>query len=332
MGIKYYYDNNLDAKCFFTEEGFRVATAIYYVTAVSSVNSSAHFTLGDYSEDIYVSRILPSFDIAADKIYLDSSKYASLAAGTSAKYNLQISVNAVYHEYNYFYGSSSKSYNFSRDFDISDIADTPPADLAVNYGESILYVSDDIILEIAEEVLDKSYKQVSLFFEDDAAAHDAAEKLQAAGYIAVPSDTTYEPSAFETIIAVLGGVMSGIVWVLAIVFLAFFINLCTARAIDSFKDDMAIMRSMGIGVKTVRIAMYVRMLIALVPGVAVLALFAVLIFTSPEFNGLFTYLYPWQYAVIILGMLILTVRTTHKQIHRLFGESVKKSLKGGADK
>ncbi len=333
VGIKYYYDNNIEPKCLFTEEGFRVATAVYYVTTASTVSSKAAFVSDNHSEDIYINRILPSFDIPSDKIYLDSPRYESLtSSAASGEYDLLIGVNAVYYEFNYFYGSSSKSYNFSRSFGMSDVTDTAPADLAANYGQSVLYVSDDILCEIAEEVLNKSYKQVSLFFENDKAAHAAAEKLQAAGYIAVPSDTTYEPNAFETIVAILGGIMSGVSWILAILFLAFFINLCTARTIDAFKDDMAIMRSMGIQVKTIRVAMYVRMLIALVPSILVLALLAVLIFTSPEFNGIFGYLYPWQYTVIVLGMLALTVRTTHKQIHRLFGESVKKSLKGGADK
>ena len=56
---------------------------------------------------------------------------------------------------------------------------------------------------------------------------------------------------------------------------------------------------------------------------------ALLIFTSPKCNEFFVYLYGWQYALIFIGMILLTVKTTHNQIKRLFGESVKKSLKGG---
>ena len=54
-----------------------------------------------------------------------------------------------------------------------------------------------------------------------------------------------------------------------------------------------------------------------------------MIFTSPTANAIFVYLHPWQYALIYLGMLFLTVRVTYTQVRRLFGESVKKSLKGG---
>jgi hypothetical protein len=92
---------------------------------------------------------------------------------------------------------------------------------------------------------------------------------------------------------------------------------------------MAIMRSMGIPVRVVQIGMYVRMLISLVPALVIVAITAILIFTSPILNEYFVYLYAWQYVLIAIGMLALTVRTTYKQIRKLFGVSVKKSLKGG---
>ena len=124
-------------------------------------------------------------------------------------------------------------------------------------------------------------------------------------------------------------IMMGFMWFMGVVFLAFFINLCSGRTLNAFKSDMAIMRSMGIPVKTIRIGMYVRMLLSLIPAFIMLCLMAILIFASPAFNSYFVYLCGWQYALIVLGMLILTVRVTHKQIRRLFGESVKKALKGG---
>ena len=89
------------------------------------------------------------------------------------------------------------------------------------------------------------------------------------------------------------------------------------------------MRSMGIPVRAIRVGMYVRMLLSMIPALILLAVVAVTIFTVPTINPIFVYLYWWQYALIVIGMLILTVKTTHKQIRRLFGESVKKSLKGG---
>ena len=168
-----------------------------------------------------------------------------------------------------------------------------------------------------------------MFFENDGAAHAAVEGLRAEGYIAVPSDTTYEPGPEMVILTVISCVSLAFVWVISIVFLAFFINLCSSRALGAFKGDMAIMRSMGIPVNSIRVGMYVRMLISLIPAFILVVLTAILIFTTPEFNAHFVYLYAWQYALIFIGMILITVLTTYNQIRRMFGESVKKSLKGG---
>ena len=238
---------------------------------------------------------------------------------------------ANYQKFNYQYGDEVKSMTFERSFTKEDVTHEKP-----NYNtyfeydtESGIFISDELLREMAEEVLNESYKQASLFFTNDSEAHKAAELLQDAGYIAVPSDTTYEPNAATVILSIVSCVMIAFVWVLAIVFLAFFINLCFSRTLGAFKGDMAIMRSMGIPVKVIRIGMYVRMLISLIPAFILVALTAILIFTTPKFNEYFAYLYAWQYALIFIGMIALTVRTTYKQIRKLFGESVKKSLIGG---
>ena len=74
----------------------------------------------------------------------------------------------------------------------------------------------------------------------------------------------------------------------------------------------------------------IAMMISLIPAFLLLVAVAILIFTTPKFNAIFTYLYWGQYAMIVVGMIALTLRTTHQQIRKLFGESVKKALKGGA--
>ena len=193
-----------------------------------------------------------------------------------------------------------------------------------------MIISPKLLREMAEDVLASSYRQASIFFEDDKAAHAAAERLNAAGYIAVTSDTTYVPDSSTAILNLIAALALMVVWILSIVFLAFFINLCSARALGAFKGDMAIMRSMGISVKVIRVGMYVRMLLSIIPAYVFVAAAAVTVFTVPKLNGLFVFLYPWQYLLIGIGILLLTVRITHRQIRRLFGESVKKALRGGS--
>ena len=335
VGVKYYYDNNLSPECLFTEDGFRTATAIHYLKEFSNYMINVHVADENNSNGnvFKLAELKPSFDIPADKVYIDSEAYDAFFAkdaDPTINYTTRVSYTATYQKYNYYSGEPSRIYNFEKLFTEENITDEKPNyGLDLYYNEGALIISDELLCEIAEEVLKNSYMQASLFFESDAAAHNAAEKLQEKGYIAVPSDTTYEADAGTVISKILSCIVLVFVWVLAIVFLAFFINLCSSRTLSAFKGDMAIMRSMGIQVNVIRIGMYVRMLISLIPAFLVVILTAILIFTTPKFNEFFVYLYAWQYAVIFIGMIALTVRTTYKQIKKLFGESVKKSLKGG---
>ena len=324
-GIRYYYDNNLTARCLFTEEGFRTATAVEYILNRSSTSIVLTVTSNDMSYEAGLYDVELSFDVPADKIYVSERYYAELLKSGEA-FTSGLTFAAQYYNWNYNFGDSPTSMTFLETFGNDEIEIMPVT--GAPYATPDLVMSDETLQRIASEVLERSYTQASLFFENDKEAHKAASAMRDEGYIAVPSDTEYVPGAEEAIRSVAAGLAVALVWFVAILFLAFFINLCSARALGAFKGDMAIMRSMGIPVQVIRIAMYVRMTLALIPGFICMAAVAVLIFTSPAMNEFFVYLYAWQYGVIALGMLLLTVMITRKQVRRLFNESVKKSLKG----
>ena len=330
-GVRYYYDNNKTPECLFTEGGLRTATAIEYLLNRSNISSLLTISSDSMTREYGLYNITPDFDMPADKIYV-SDKYFQDVIGKNEAYTAKLSFSAIYYHYDYSYGESAKTLTFRKDFEGDTIVPYLIEESTGNmYQTPNILISDELLCEIAEEVLDRSYTQASIFFENDEQAHTAAEAMQADGYIAVPSDTEYIPSAEETISNVLAGLATVLVWFVSILFLAFFIHLCSGRALGAFKGDMAIMRSMGIPVQVIRIAMYTRMMIALIPSFIFTLAIAVLIFTSPVMNEFFVYLYAWQYAAIILGMILLTVKITQTQVRRLFGESVKKSLKGDND-
>ncbi len=326
-GVSYFYDNNLNAVALLSEEGFRTMTAVYYMNSRSQIRISVNVADPNTgrSEQMELSYFVPSFAVERDKIYIEPAVLGYKNQASLARKDVTLTLNATYNNYDYFYSSSVQSMSFYREFDNDDLTAEKGNDLS--YAEVI--ISTSILRDMADEVLEKSYRQASLFFADNAAAADAAALMRENGYIAVTADTTYTPPVEETILALVGAIAIAFVWFLGMVFLAFFINLCSARTIGAFKGDMAIMRSMGIPVKVVRIGMYVRMLIALIPAYLFVILGAAIIYTSPTLNPTFVYLYPWQYAAIFVGVLIVTLRTTRKQIRKLFGESVKKSLRGG---
>ena len=346
-GVCYYYDNNIRPMGLFTKTGLQTVTAIEYILNRASTSLTLTVSSQDCSLEYGIYDMAVSFDIPADKIYISEKYYESIME-ESNDFTSVLSLVAVYHHFDYSYGDEPKKMTFKQKFtdenivivpndDLMPIADAIASDVVIDknfsygssmYGSASLLISDELLTETAWEVLDRSYAQASLFFENDKQAHAAALALQDDGYIAVSSDTEYIPNAEDAILNMITGLATALIWFVSILFLAFFINLCSSRALGAFKGDMAIMRSMGISVSVIRIAMYTRMMLALIPGFICMATVATLIYTSPAMNSFFVYLYAWQYAVIAFGMILLTVMITRKQVRRLFGESVKKSLKG----
>lgn len=337
-GVRYFYDNNLDAECLFTEEGFRVATAVYYLLRQSNYTLSLSLTPeGESTQNIRLHNVQLAFDLPKDTVFVYSNQYdtfLSLAERRGVSVATAVTFSAAYYKHSYYYDrwdSDVKAITYERTFTDAHMAERRP-DLS-GYDvkpTECFFIHTSLLVDMAETMLRDSYRQASLFFADDGVAYEAAEALQAEGYIAVPADTTYEPDGETVILNVLAALMMAFVWVLGILFLAFFINLCATRSLGAFRGEMAIMRSMGIPVKVIRVGMYVRMLLALIPAFVITAVAAVIVFTSPALNEYFVYLYAWQYVLMAVGMLLLTVRTTKKQIKKLFGESVKTALKGGS--
>lgn len=328
-GVKYYYDNNIRGKMVFTEEGFKVATAVDYLNSSSNSTSlMVNVIAKDYSSSDQFD-FTTSFNVEDGKIYIFDDSFREYLSSLESGASIEVNFNTTNYKYDYYGGSTNV--NYVKTFTGDILTDTYPE---LSPDTNFMYVNaavhPSVIVEVAEDIMKQCYSQASLFFENDKAAHNAISTLRDEGYVAVTSDTTCSPDPLDAILTIIQSLFMGILWILAILFLAFFINLCSSRVLGAFKSDMAIMRSMGIPVKVVRIGMYVRMLISLVPAFITVIAVAILIFTTPTFNKFFVYLYPWQYAVIFVGMIILTARITHKQIRKLFGESVKKSLKGGA--
>ncbi len=321
VGVSYYYDNTQDGKAIFSESGYN---AMLGAKTLLDQNSKISATVtGTDGKEVLCS---------IEDIRVDSSYSGFAIAGKNLKAETigSVTLQAVYSVYNYIsadsYGEKERVQTWTLDTAQMKLGDSAPYSDPNSYT---LTIGGDLAASLAAEYLSLSYRQASLFFENNRAAEKAAEKMCGDGFIAVTSDTAYSPDPSETILNTVLAIFTLFEWVLVVLFLAFFINLCSSRTIGTFRGDLAIMRSMGIPVKVIRVAMYVRMLLSLIPACVLLAVCSVLVYTIPQANAIFPYLHLWQYLILAVGMLLITLRVTHKQIRRLFGQSVKKALKGG---
>ena len=200
--------------------------------------------------------------------------------------------------------------------------------------EYAVILSPDILLDfLHENYYTQAYTQASLFFETDAAAHDAVETLRALGYTAVVSDETIEPDVLELIETRLSAGTMAFMWILAILFVTMFLSLCSSRAMNATRGDVGIMRSMGVQTAVVKISIFVQTLLSLIPAALITAGGCIAIYLIPKTNDIFPFLHAWDYVFITAVMLLIALNLSRKYVKKMFNQSVKKTLrteKGGS--
>ena len=325
-GIKYYYDNTLYPQAIFTKEGYDYVTASYFLV-YGNVSIDVTSFENNKSYNLNKNTFISSFEIEENKIYIDDISFLDYIDSP----NTSISISSRYVEYNYHI-YKEREYVFETTLNSTNIQKENPNIIDKNTyfpKDATILIHPDIILDMAKEALETTYSQASIFFDNFNDAEAAVKSLKDDGYTAIIANTTYQLNAEDAILNVIANIAILFVWFMAILFLAFFINLCSFRSLNAFREDIAIMRSMGIPTKVITIGVYTRMMISLIPSFIIMFSLSSLIFMTPSLNSYLTYLHFKEYLLIIIGMIVLTLRVTHKQIHKLFNETVKKSLKGG---
>ena len=325
-GITYFYDNTKTAEVRLSDEGFRFLSAY---ALLASQSFSVRYEINDadgasfYSDSWELDRVTVDPALPAGTVILPPQT----ARAAAAVYELSTDPAVVLRDVfvtggtKYRAGDGQTSWTYRADgFTVGAVA---------GEGKGSLTVSPDLFLAALDGTQEALYRQASLFFGSDRTAKRAIEGINEKGYLAVSSDTTYTPDPAEMIVSSLLFLLTALLWLFALLFFAFFVSLCCGRSIDAFRGDTSIMRSMGIPVKVIRIGMYVRMLLSLVPAYLLSAVAMFFIFRTPALNHFFRFPRPWQFVMIAIGVLALALLSTRRQIRRLFKTSVKSALRGG---
>lgn len=340
-GVSYYYDNTKPAEMIFTKTGYECAAAISFFS-----NSGSSFLFIASVDGIPVQEssrgdICVSFGMPDGTYYVADAAYRAAlescaAAGTPciseitlagffSRYTTNSDRIELYADKDVSYEESvSVQYVLPREAEIRQATNVPSG--------AGLVLSPRVLRDfVYDAYFSKSYTQASLFFSSDSQAHSRADELKEAGYIAIPSDTVYEETGSDAIIQTVLLVIQVIGWVIEILFIALFLSLCSTKAMMATKGDIAILRSMGIPTGVIKISIYIQTLLALIPAYIVTAVAAVLVFTQPKTNAIFTYLHAGQYVLLAASMLAINLLLSRRYVKKIFHMSVKKNLRGGAE-
>ncbi len=351
-GVRYFYDNTQDSRMLFTEEGYKTATSLVFfqkqqynfTVSVSLASTQPESTFSrDYSlqgggiivdfgmePGTYTLAELVSGDTAYDVANVKAT-VSLLGKFVSYQKTRKTESGRVYIDIDEGYGQQSA---VSKDLSGYRLVTSVSADTAAKLRQkadtSSLVVAPDILVSFIEsEYFSKAYTQASLFFGSDSEAHAKVEALREAGYVSVPSDETVKENFTERLQKIFSCGFMLVGWVLAVVFIALFLGLCTSHAMNASRGDIAIMRSMGIPTPVVRISIYVQTLIALIPAFIVTAVTCAVIYTLPVTNELFGFLHAREYVLLAVLLVAVALRLSRRYVHKMFSESVKKTLKGG---
>ena len=358
-GIHYYYDNTVTPKLLFTDNGYKIATALAFFGDNSSQFSYSIKVSTDKIGDKYVDEFRNDGYLTVVDFELEPGTYAILGENYSSVRKtmlegygflkeedivtkVELTGNFVtrreFGDYDTIYDASEGSF-VSQNFDgYKQLLPAPERseklawDISRTYaGYSCIVLSPDIITDfINDKYYEKTYTQASLFFDSDFEAHRKVDTLRELGYTAVPSDTTVKAEVIEVILRIVGSVFNIIGWALLILFTAMFLNLCSSKAMNATKGDIAVMRSMGIPTGVIKTSIYVQTLMALIPAFIVTAITCTVIFMIPKTNGIFTYMHALDYILIAAVMVLVAIRLSGKYVKKMFSQSVKKTLKGGS--
>lgn len=331
VGVDYYYDNTRPyAYVYVTEEGFERLSGISTLVG-DSFNTVCPLptvsTAGDSESNKYDNSFNVRVDntLAEDEIYVIGKDYRN-----TVKY-LKGSPRTITVEKNIYGSTSSKAIIFSADHQYEVVTEKCAAKYEGIQGEvyeNCLFISPEAAKRIAEEFEYKDYTQASLFFKNDKMAEQAKAELDGLGYAGIVSNERYREGEIA-LLSFLYNALSIVMWMLSILFLSFFLALCSRRILSASNSDFAILRSMGITNRIVKISMYSRMLIACVPALVALAVVAPVIYLNPKFNPMFPFLQAHHYVLIVIGMIALSLLVTHRCNKKIFKNSVIKTLKGG---
>ncbi len=361
VGIRYYYDNTQTPRMLFTEEGYKIASAIafyaeqshnftYQVTITDPI--SGYSNVGGRSANTIVDPSMPAGSYYPN---LQIDGFVDMNGNKLDPTNLDVSValfghfgytdtyNGYYRELEYegvIIGENKVHYTLDRYSSatpsskmITDLENRYftqwQNDTGISTAEFVV-ISPDILLDFMyEHYYQEAYTQASLFFKSDREARRQVEPLRERGYVAVVSDETIVPDVFTMLTTKLAYVIDAVGWVLSVVFATFFLSLCTSRAMNAVRGDVAIMRSMGIPTSVVRVSMYVRTLLALIPALLVTAITCTVIYMLPSTNSMFHFLHTRDYVILAFVLVAIALNLSRKQAAKMFHESVKKTLKGG---
>ncbi len=365
-GVAYYYDNTKEGKIVLTQKGYEeIGQTMFFYDAKEGndfyVEMNAKIPFTDPKDPNYSNgesgfsatfwNLQADPTLQAGEFYFIAWDYKSMQEQINhlENENYQVNKNAITADLtttirSYNYGESDEHRSTLKDLKLRyDLCKESGSNKNNSYtiigngsgnmyydtvySDQTIFVSPETLQQMMQPYYD-TYTQASLFFQDNQAAEEALSVLRTEGYLGVLTDATYT-SGDDMIFGLIMAIVMVVAWIAIVLFLTFFMNLCTSRAMQKTKGDLGILRSMGIPMQIIRLSTYAQMICAMLPALAVTAAVMVFIYRFPKTNNMYPFMQPMQYVLIFLGAVLMCIFAAKRHNKKMFSQSVRKTLKGG---
>jgi hypothetical protein len=259
VGVAYYYDNTRPAgQAILTQEGFELLGVADYLRgygwnmereyefSIGITDASGKVTTHTFAEKYAVIDTTLQGRSIALKPY---DKELRRALESAVRLDVDLSFTTM--EWDRYHDGQRVMNHIAADLELDPTKEVPnPQESTVNYGGSgiavdvmvdsgsyALAISPALAKELLEGTQGELYTQSSLFFESDRAAQNAQAALREAGYLGVPSSSTYA-DAYDIFSDMIEGAQMWVLWGMLVLFLTIFIALCSTRAMAAKRGGM----------------------------------------------------------------------------------------------
>ena len=323
VGVKYFTDNNQMGKVLLTDEGYRINSAMAYIGSFISADIEIKMFDGQTYSDEKPVCLTYSFDVPLENVYI---KLQSLSEPL-LQINEDVEYKVVLSRHDKIDDSSDKNISNSEYF-YAVPKELISYDKSVSEDGTAVVVNPYTFLDLYESYIEENYSQCSLLFETKEKMDKAINNFKELDYLAISSDAEYIPSEEFFSEYFFSALLLLFVWMIAVFFLMLFVSLCTRRVLETFRNDMGVMRSIGIKENEIKSIVFIRIIIAVFPAIICTAALSFFSYRNVFLNQLIMYLYPVHYVMIFLGIMVVAIGVSMRHIRALFKVTVGNVLKG----
>ncbi len=324
VGIKYYTDNNKMGRMLITKESYKINSYMAFIGKYLGGRIEVKLSEGQIYKSENPISLTSSFDVEEGKVYIKLKELSDVVDLVDETFECKVEL--ARYEKN---GNLEEMYLMDSEYFCSFFNSEVCYDDNISMRGTVIVANPCTLVDVYEKYVDENYYQCSLFFDSKKEIKDAINKINKTKYIAIESSAQLAYNKDMVSEYVMNGISMLLMLIILILFVFIFVSLCIKKTWGVIKNDVSIMRAVGVKTKVIKVALYIRTLLLIILTIVLLLCLAWILYRNAFANRLIMYMYPVHYVMIFIPILVISICVTKKQTKKLFYITIREALRGG---